>query len=76
MNGLKAKRYTNMDKLMPISEWRKFRFTHPPSLSTIKRWCEQGQLPSKKIGGTWYIDYQKELKQTGDESVDSILGVN
>ena len=65
-----------MHKLMPIKEWRTSRFTHPPSLTTIKRWCEQSHLPAKKIGGMWFIEYEKELKQTGDESVDSILGVN
>lgn len=65
-----------MTKLMPIKEWRKIRFTHPPSISTIKRWCEQAHVPAKKLGGTWYIQCDQELNQTGDESVDSILGVN
>ena len=64
-----------MTKLININEWRKRRFTEEsaPSSSQVRRWCNSGVLPCKRIGGTWYILADAELLETGNELVDNVL---
>lgn len=62
-------------KLMNISEYRRKRFvgTQAPSLSTLKRWIQSGEIPGRKIGGRYYVDMVAESKRSGDAKVDEIL---
>ena len=65
---------------MLIQEWRQKYFTEHsrPAEITVTRWCrnyQQGHtpsIPSKKIGGTWYIDDAKWLAE-GDALVEQVL---
>lgn len=61
------------ERLMPLHEWRIKRFTTPPGRSTVKRWCENGHIPAKLIGGRWYVRIDEELRTTGDPLVDQVL---
>lgn len=64
-----------MGKLMDPDQWRKARFAgRPPAMSTIRKWCREGVLPAKKIGGAWFIDLDAEKMMTGNELADSVLG--
>lgn len=61
-------------KLMELEQWSRARFEgNPPSPTTMRRWCREGHVPAKKIGGTWFIDLDAERRQTGNELADSIL---
>ncbi|UYG08396.1 excisionase [Halomonas sp. M4R1S46] len=61
-------------KLMSLEEWRKARFAgEPPAMSTIRKWCREGHVPSKKIGGSWFIDLDAEARQTGNPLADAVL---
>ncbi|WP_230425625.1 helix-turn-helix domain-containing protein [Spartinivicinus ruber] len=44
---------------------------NPPTC--IARWCREGYLPAKKIGGLWFIDAEAEEILSGNDLVDSIL---
>ena len=61
-------------KLMPLMEYAKARFSTPPSRNTLYKWCENGDLPAKKIGGGWYVDLGAEISDTGNELANSVLG--
>ena len=61
-------------KLMDPEQWRRARFAgEPPAMSTIRKWCREGTIPAKKIGGAWYIDLDAEKRMTGNELADSVL---
>lgn len=63
-------------KLMLLSEWRDQRFvgTRKPSVSTIKRWIESGDLPGRKIGGLYYIDLTAESKVfSNNDLINAVL---
>lgn len=63
-----------MSKLMDLDHWRKARFAgQPPSMTTVRRWCREGHVPAKKMGGTWYIDLDAERRQTGNPLADDVL---
>lgn len=53
-------------KLQPISEYRKQRFTTPPDLRTIKKWCESKQIPSRQIGGKWFVEVDENFEESAD----------
>lgn len=41
---------------MSATDWRREAFlSRPPSQRTVVRWCECGQIPAQKIGGTWFV---------------------
>ena len=41
---------------MSAADWRRESFlSRPPSQRTVVRWCETGQIPAQKIGGTWFV---------------------
>jgi len=49
-----------MAKLMNLQEWATETYTHPPSLSTLRRWVREGRIyPSPELHG-------KEYKLTPD----------
>ncbi|WP_110647560.1 helix-turn-helix domain-containing protein [Salinicola peritrichatus] len=61
-------------KLMSLDDWRKARFLgKPPGRSTVRRWCNDGTIPAKRIGGNWYIDVDAERNQTGNDLADDVL---
>lgn len=62
-------------KLISVYEWRDMRFTgnRRPSDRTLRKWCENGDIPSKKIGGLWFVELQAEMNNTGNELVDRVL---
>ncbi|MBU2707687.1 DNA-binding protein [Zooshikella marina] len=61
-------------KLISIAEWQKQRFEgKAPTSTCIARWCREGFIPAKKIGGLWFIDAEAEAIQSGNELVDSVL---
>jgi len=43
---------------MRIEEFaqRYFDETCRPALRTVRYWCEQGELPARRIGKPWYVD--------------------
>lgn len=45
-------------KLIRIEEFanRYFDAACKPTLRTIRYWCEQGELPARRIGKPWYVD--------------------
>lgn len=45
----------------------------PPSNQTIRRRCENGELPAERDGKLWYINYTAYKNMTGDNLVDSVL---
>ena len=61
-------------KLVTLNEWLAARFKTPPPLRTARRWCENGEIPAKKIGKCWFVDASKELQQTNSKSVDELVG--
>ncbi|WP_420590317.1 DNA-binding protein [Bacterioplanoides sp.] len=61
-------------KLMPLRDWREQRFVGtPPSVSTVKRWVKNGDIPTKKIGGSIFVILNEEMNTTGDHLVDAVL---
>jgi hypothetical protein len=62
-------------KLMALAEWRQSRFTDNsrPSHATAVRWCSQGHVPAKRIGGKWFVFAAEEAMMTGNELVDAVL---
>jgi hypothetical protein len=61
-------------KLMALAEWSQSRFVGtPPAETTVKRWCRDGVIPAKRIGGKWFVMVAEELRTTGDNLVDSVL---
>ncbi len=45
--------------------------SRPPE-ATLRRWLRDGVLPSRKIGGSWFIDEQAWLAD-GDDLVRRVL---
>ncbi len=63
-----------MNKWITVNEYQKHLFLgKPPSKNTIRKWCEKGLLPSKKIGGTWLINACVLSDSTGSMLADKIL---
>lgn len=62
-------------KLMSIYEWRDNRFVgkRKPSDRTVRKWCEEGQIPCKKIGGLWFVEVESELRDSGNPLVDMVM---
>lgn len=61
-------------KLMDPDQWRRARFAgEPPPMSTVRKWCREGAVPAKKIGGAWFVDLDAERNMTGNELADEVL---
>ena len=56
-------------KLTPITE-----LTHTGiGISTLREWCEDGEVHAEKIDGAWYIDLVAMLRRNGlDDIADRI----
>jgi hypothetical protein len=61
-------------KLMTTTEWASKYFTanSRPAESTLARWMRQGRIPSRKVGGTRYVDEHAWLADK-DELVQRVL---
>lgn len=60
--------------LKELSAWIEERFEEPrPSTRTAQHWCVSGAVPAKKIGGRWFIDTEREKRETGNDLVDQVL---
>ncbi len=62
-------------KLMSIKEYRETRYTEysRPSERQIIKLIREGDLPGTKQGKFYYVDIDKEEKQTGNPLVDAVL---
>lgn len=62
-------------RLMKLSEYREKRFPEGsrPSQITLRRWCQNGELPYVRRGNLYYIDLDAEEKITGNSLVDQVL---
>ena len=62
-------------KLMSVSKWIERYFvpgSEPPD-STVRRWLRQGDIPARKVGGTWFIDEEAWLETEVDVLVERIM---
>lgn len=44
-----------------------------PSVVTIRRWCESGALPCRKIGGIWYINVEEFQRDEDQAVIDKVI---
>jgi len=64
-----------MNQLMRASIYREKRFSPPrPALNTIKKWILEGEIPGKVINGQYFVEVEKEIRSTGNDLADKILG--
>lgn len=61
-------------KLLTASAWAEKYFAEGsrPAEITLARWLRKKVIPSKKVGGTWYVD-EHEWLAGGDELVRKVL---
>lgn len=58
-----------MTELIELSAWAKETFKpKPPSLNTLYRMCRDGEIPARKIGGTWYVHSEMTESYLGPAS--------
>lgn len=57
-----------MSKLISIQGYidKTFDPMGAPSPHTVRRWCVEGKIIAKKIGGIWFIVQQEEKDSTND----------
>ena len=68
--------YSSVNKLIKLAKYREERFVEGsrPSVSTLRRWIENGKLPGKKIGGQTYVEISEEmLEPTNNELANKII---
>jgi hypothetical protein len=60
--------------LMTPQQWAEKYFDEGsrPSEVTLRRWLNEGRVPGRKVGGTWYVDEHAWLAD-GDEQVRRVL---
>lgn len=61
-------------RLMTVPAWLEKYFAEGsrPADLTVQRWLRAGKVPSRKVGGTWYVDEHAWLAG-GDELVQRVL---
>lgn len=61
-------------RLMTPTAWvdRYFNEDSRPPEPTLRRWMQNGAVPAKKIGGSWFID-EHEWLADGDALVEHVL---
>lgn len=61
-------------KLIAPKDWaeRYFDAASQPSEATLRRWLATGQVPGRKVGGSWYVDEHAWLAD-GDALVERVL---
>jgi len=61
-------------RLLTPSAWaaKYFAAGSRPSPATVRRWILSGEVPGRKIGGSWYIDELSWLAG-GDALVEHVL---
>jgi|AntDeeMinimDraft_6_1070357.scaffolds.fasta_scaffold09474_2 hypothetical protein len=61
-------------KLMKLDAWRRARFAEPlPPMRTCQDWAATGAIPAVKRGKTWFVDIEREARQSGLDQLDEIL---
>ena len=62
-------------RLMLLSEYRETRFTpgSRPSINTLKRWINDGELPGKRIGGLYYVEVDTESQSIGKPRLEELM---
>ena len=60
--------------LMTPQQWAEKYFDDAsrPSEVTLRRWLNDGKIPGRKVGGTWYVDEHGWLAD-GDDLVRQVL---
>ncbi len=53
-------------KLQSIGDYRKTRFIKPPDLRTLKKWCENKDIPAKQIGGKWFVEVDENFEESAN----------
>jgi hypothetical protein len=46
---------------------------HPPSINTLKKLINSGELAGRKMGRVYFVDIATESVMTGDPLVDAVL---
>ena len=61
-------------RYMTPTAWAEKYFTEDsrPPEATLRRWMQNGAVPSKKIGGSWFVDEHAWLAD-GDVLVEHVL---
>lgn len=64
----------NAGRYMLLSQFRCQHFVEgsQPSLSTLRRLVVKGELPGRRFGGQWYIDYAAYIGDS-DPLVSKVL---
>lgn len=45
-----------MTRRQKLSAYRRQEFGEDgPSIRTLRKWCEDGELPAQKVGKCWYV---------------------
>jgi Excisionase-like protein len=63
-------------KYQPLNEWAAENFTTPPTPSTLRKWCKEGEIPAKPIGKKWFViigDDAPKSKNNVDKLVHKVL---
>lgn len=71
---MKVQSKSSFMRFLTPSVWLEKYFaedSRPPE-PTLRRWMQQGALPAKKIGGSWFIDEHAWLAD-GDELIERVL---
>jgi hypothetical protein len=60
--------------LMTPQQWAEKYFDEGsrPSEVTLRRWLNEGKVPGRKVGGTWYVDEHAWIAN-GNELVQRVL---
>jgi hypothetical protein len=60
--------------LMTPQQWAEKYFDDAsrPSEVTLRRWLNDGKVPGRKVGGTWYVDEHAWIAN-GNELVQRVL---
>jgi len=59
---------------LTTSAWKRKYFAEgsEPSEPTVRRWLSLGEIPGRKIGGTWYVD-ESAFLAANDPLVERVL---
>jgi len=62
-------------KLMKITQFQNLYFVagSAPCTRTLRSWIASGELPGRKIGGSYFVDIEKYEASTGNKLVDRVL---
>lgn len=66
-----------MGHLVKLSTFRKVEFQEgeAPTLKTLRKLIDEGELAGKRIGAQYYVDL-KQFHKTGNDLVDNVLAAS